>query len=313
MNRKRLLTIIGIVAAVVVLVVVFDTLLANHQPAIASLAAPERVIPAGSCQIVCDATDSDRDELSYNWSASAGELNGEGATVTWTAPDSVGSYNVTVTVTDGHGGEAAEQVTIEVRPNRPPTIGSLVADTDWTLPSGIVQVTCTASDPDGDELSYEWTTATGGTIPGTGAAVNWTAPQDVGIYNVTVVVKDGHGSSAARMLPISVAIEQPPTVETLLVTAEHCYLKTYPWGYQVGKKQEYSIECVIVDTSGELSYDWSCTGGEISGEGSVSIWTAPDASSDVTVTVIVSDTTGNMAIKDVALNVVNCSPCTFGC
>lgn len=315
MNKRRLLMIIGIVAVVVVLVIVFDTLLANHQPAIASLAAPERVIPSGSCQIVCDATDSDGDELSYNWSASAGELSGEGATVAWTAPDSEASYNVTVMVTDGRGGEATEQVTIGVRDNDPPTISSLIADADWTLPSGTLQVACTASDPDSDELSYEWT-ATGGTIPGTSAAVNWTAPQEVGIYNVTVVVKDGHGSSATKTTPISVATEQPPIIEQLLITKDrygHCYLKQSGEGYLVGKEQMYDIECKVADTSSGVSYSWSCSGGEISGEGSLITWTAPDASTAITVTVTVSDMAGNMAIKDVALNVVHCSPCTFGC
>jgi len=318
MSRRRLLIIIGIVVVVVVLVVVLDAVLANHQPAIAGLAAPERVIPAGSCQIVCNATDSDGDKLSYNWSASEGELNGEGATVAWTAPESVGSYNVTVTVTDGHGGEAAEQVTIEVRPNRSPTISSLVADADWTLPSGIVQVTCTASDPDGDELSYEWTTSTGGDIPGTGAAVNWTAPQGIGIYNVTVVVRDGHGTSATKTTPISVATEQPPMIEQLLITKErygHCYLKQSGDGYLVGKEQMYDIQCLVADTSGGLSYSWSCSSGEISGEGSLITWTAPNTVTaiTVTVTVTVSDMAGNMISENMILNVVDCSRCTFGC
>jgi len=114
MNKKRLLVIIGIVAAVV-LSILFYTMLANHRPAITSLeAAPERVLPSGSCQIVCTASDRDGDELSYNWSASGGGIKGEGATVTWTAPDSEGSYNVTVTVTDGRGGEVMNQVTITV-------------------------------------------------------------------------------------------------------------------------------------------------------------------------------------------------------
>ena len=314
MNKKRLSIIIGIVAAVVVLVVVFDTLLANHLPAIASLTAPDRVVPSGSCQIVCNATDPDGDELSYNWSASAGELNGEGTRVTWTAPDSVGSYNITVTVTDGRGDEVTKQVTILVRANRAPTITSLATDPGWTLPSGALQVMCTASDPDEDELSYEWT-ASAGDISGTGEAVNWTAPQEVGAHNITVVVRDGHGSSATRLLRISVATEQPPTVEALLATAEHCYLKTYSWGYKVGKEQEYHIECVVADTSMELSYEWACDDGELSGEGSTITWTAPNpaGSIDVTVTVMVSNIHGNVAIRDVILNVVNCSPCTFGC
>ena len=314
MNKKRLLLVIGIVAVVVVLVVVLDTMLANHRPAIAGLEAPEKVVPNGKCEIVCIASDRDGDALSYNWSTSGGSISGTGVAVNWTAPEEIGSHNVTVTVTDGRGAEVAKQITIEVRANRAPTISSLAADADWTLPSGTLQMTCTASDPDGDELTYEWT-ASAGDISGAGEAVNWTAPQEVGAHNVTVVVKDGHGSSAARLLRISVATEEPPTIEALLVTAEHCYLKTYSWGYKVGKEQEYHIECIVSDDSSVVSYNWSCDDGEISGEGSMITWTAPNppGSTDVTVTAIVSNIDGNVAVKDVILNVVNCSPCTFGC
>jgi hypothetical protein len=205
-----------------------------------------------------------------------------------------------------------KQVTITVRTNEPPTITSLVADADWTLLSGSIQVTCTDSDPDGDELSYEWT-ATGGDISGTGAVVNWTAPEEVGIYYVTVVVKDGHGSTATDSVPISAVTEQPPNIEALLITAEHCYLREYSGGYYVGKEQKYDIECIVSDTSGELSYNWSCDGGEFSGEGSLITWIAPNTSTDVTVTVIVSDIAGNMMIKNILLKVVACSACTFRC
>jgi hypothetical protein len=208
-----------------------------------------------------------------------------------------------------------KQVTIEVRDNWPPQINSLVADADWTLPSGSIKVTCTASDPDGDALSCEWT-ATGGDISGIGAVANWNAPQEVGIYYVTVVVRDGHGSSDTRTLPVSVATRQPPVIEDLLITKDrygHCYLKPYSGGYYVGKGQMYDIECIVSDTSGEVSYNWSCDGGEISGEGSLITWTAPNTSTDVTVTVIVSDTAHNMASKNIILTVVSCSKCTFGC
>jgi hypothetical protein len=312
MNKKRNLVIIVIVAVAVLLTILFDTMLANHRPAITSLKAPERVIPSGICQIVCTALDRDGDELSYNWSTSGGNISGTGASVNWTAPLSVSSYNVTVTVTDGRGGEVMKQVTIEVRTNRPPTITSLVADAEWTLPSASIQVTCTVSDPDGDALSCEWT-ATGGDIHGTGAVASWNAPQEVGIYHVTAVVRDGHGSSDTRTLSISVATEQPPIIEDLLITAEHCYLKKSGEKYLVGKGQEYYIECIASNTSGELVYEWSCDGGEIAGEGSLITWTAPNTSVEVTVTVIVSDIAGNMASKNIILNVVNCSPCTFGC
>jgi FlaG/FlaF family flagellin (archaellin) len=312
MNKKRWLIITVIVVVAVLVAVLLDMMLANHRPAITSLEAPERVLPSETCQIVCTALDRDGDELSYNWSASGGNITGTGASVNWTAPDSVGSYNVTVSVTDGRGGEVMKQVTIIARANEQPIITSLVADAEWTLLGSTLQLMCTASDPDGDELSYEWST-TGGDISGTGAVVNWTAPEEVGIYDITVVVKDGHGSSDTDSLTISVATEQPPVIEDLLVTAEHCYLLTYSWGYKVGKGQEYHIECVVADTGIELVYDWSCDGGEISGEGHTITWTAPTTSGDVTVTVIVSDITGNMASKSIYLQVVNCSPCTFGC
>jgi hypothetical protein len=315
MNTKRFLIIIGIVAAIVVLVVVFDTILANHRPAIASMDAPERVVPSGSCQIVCNATDGDGDELSYSWSASAGQLDGEGATVTWIAPNLVGSYNCTVTVSDGRGGEVVQQVTILVRGNRSPDIASLAADADWTLPSDILQVTCTASDPDDDQLTYEWM-ASGGNISGTGETVHWTAPQEVGICNITAVVKDSHGSSDTRTLRISVATGQPPIIEQLLITKDrygHCYLKKSGEEYLVGKEQMYDIECIVADVNSWVSYNWSCDGGEISGEGSMVTWTAPNTSTEVAVTVIVSDMAGNMASENMILNVVSCSRCTFGC
>jgi hypothetical protein len=40
----------------------------------------------------------------------------------------------------------------------------------------------------------------------------------------------------------------------------------------------YDITCTVADTSGEVFYNWSSDDGEISGEGSVITWTAPNTS-----------------------------------
>ena len=312
--KKNRLVIISavIVAAAVLLSILFDTVLVNHRPAITSLEAePERVIPSGSCQIACTASDADGDELSYNWSASGGEINGEGATVTWTASDSAGSYNVTVTVTDGRGGEVTKQVAVTVRANSSPTITSLVADADWITPLASIHVTCTASDADDDELTYEWSTS-GGNITGTGAAVTWTAPEEVGTYNITVVVTDGHGGEDTELIYLSAATGTPPIIEDLAITAEHQYLKKTSFGYRVGKTKEYDIECITSNTGTELVYEWSCTGGQISGEGSMITWTAPDVVGEVTVTAVVTDVADNIVSKSIILDVVSCTACTFG-
>jgi len=196
--------------------------------------------------------------------------------------------------------------------NRLPIITSLEAEAEWIAPSGNIQVTCTASDPDGDKLSYNWIT-TGGDISGTGAVTIWTAPEEVGMYDVTVVVDDGHDGKDTGFLTLITSNGPPPSIQNLIVTAkEPKYLKTTSTGYKVGKTKEYYIECIASATNGELIYEWSCNGGEISGEGSMITWTAPDTSTDVTVTVKVVDGVGNWVRKSVVLEVVSCSSCTFG-
>ena len=316
MMSKRWLATIVIVVAAVILTIILDTALANHRPAIVGLeATPARISPLGACQIACTASDADEDELSYDWSANGGEINGQGSTVTWHAPRSEGSYDVMATVTDGRGGVVTDYVTIDVRANSPPTINSLTAETTWTLPLGSIQVICDASDRDGDELTYDWI-ASGGDVHGTGSTVDWSAPQEVSTYNITVVVRDGHGEEAARSAILSVSTGTPPTIKDLIVTANHKYLRENGTGcdYKVGKEQEYDIECIVSDTGGAVSYNWSCGDGEISdisGDGSMITWAAPNIATEVAVTVIVSDVADNRVSKSVLLEVVDCSSCTF--
>ena len=87
----------------------------NHPPAIDSLTAePQRVKKAKTSTIKCLATDPDGDELTYTWSASGGSISGKGSVATWVAPDTYGTYNITVTVTDSRGGQATKSVAIVV-------------------------------------------------------------------------------------------------------------------------------------------------------------------------------------------------------
>jgi len=191
-------------------------------------------------------------------------------------------------------------------------ITSLEGDAEWTAPSGSIEVTCIISSSDGDGLSYEWST-TGGNMAGTGAVVDWIAPEEVGMYDVTVVVTDSEDGQDTASITLIASNGTPPVIQDLIVTADHKYLKESPDGYKVGKGYDYSIECVASsNTSGEMVYEWSCTNGLISGEGSIIAWSAPDTVCDVTVTVKVFDGLGNWVRKGVLLEVVACSSCTFG-
>ena len=175
----------------------------NQLPVISSLTADTRwVSTSGSCQVKCVASDPDGDELGYTWSA-YGDISGEGSTVTWTAPAASGDYIIAVKVTDGRGGEATAQLTIGVVVNHPPVIDSLTADKQEVLKAKTSAIECIASDPDGDELSYNWS-ASGGNITGEGAAVTWVAPNAYDTYTITVIVTDGRGEEATQSIDIEV-------------------------------------------------------------------------------------------------------------
>lgn len=191
-------------------------------------------------------------------------------------------------------------------------VTGLEADAEWAAPLDSIGVTCTASSSGGGDLSYEWST-TGGSINGTGAVVDWIAPEEVGMYDITVVVADGEDSQDTASITLIESNGPPPVIEGLNVTADHKYLKESRDGYKVGMGYDYSIECVASsNASGEMVYEWSCTNGLISGEGSIITWTAPDKVCDVTVTVKVFDGLGNWVREGVLLEVVECTSCTFG-
>ena len=176
----------------------------NIPPEITELWASEKwVVPSGNCTIICEASDLDEDELSYEWSASGGNITGEGHTVTWLAPSDSDDYTIRVVVRDGMGGESSTSLSIKVATNHAPQIKSLVATYPRLKPGSSTEITCEASDPDGDELSYTWL-ADGGKISAKGHTATWVAPDCVNSYDITVVVKDGKGGEATETVQFQV-------------------------------------------------------------------------------------------------------------
>jgi hypothetical protein len=304
--------LLGITAATVLLASSCQTV-ANHPPVISGVEAePKTVFPLQSCRISCHASDPDGDVLNYRWSAPSGQIHEEGAAAIWIAPESEGLYNIAVTVSDEKGNKTSDYVTVVVRANNAPYINTLVAAGDWVIPSSSLEIRCYAEDPERDELTYYWSTS-GGNISGSGSQITWTAPQIPGMYNVTVTVKDAYGGADTRSVTITVAPDSPPLIENLIVTADHRYLKKANGSYLIGKEKNCWIECFASSPwGGQLIYVWSATGGEIETHDSRAMWIAPNLSGQFTVTVTVSDFTGNRASKSIIFKVVACSPCTFG-
>lgn len=62
----------------------------------------------------------------------------------------------------------------------------------------------TASDPDGDSLTYRWTAPQGTFSNSTASSTTWTAPNDPANITVTVTVQDGRGGSATATVSLQV-------------------------------------------------------------------------------------------------------------
>jgi hypothetical protein len=178
----------------------------NKAPTITSLNPSANSVGRGeSCTISCVASDPDGDAITYSWSATAGSISGTGSSVTWTAPGTIGNYSITVSVSDGKAAAVSESCNIQVA-NSAPIITALNASETELAPSASCTIGCVASDPDGDSLSYAWS-ASGGSISGTGAAVNWTAPASEGTYTISVTVSDGQGGSDSDSCSITVEMK----------------------------------------------------------------------------------------------------------
>lgn len=162
----------------------------NEAPVIASLTAhPDTIEVSGTSTLTCVASDPDGDDLSYTWEIAAGSISGSGLIVTWTAPGLEGIYSVSCRVDDGNGGQDIEIANIVVMSNEAPVILSLTADPPIVEVGGNSTLTCVASDPDNDVLTYTWESVEG-SISGSGSSVVWTAPNSEGTYTVSCKVED---------------------------------------------------------------------------------------------------------------------------
>ncbi|MHB1688625.1 MAG: LamG-like jellyroll fold domain-containing protein [Ignavibacteriaceae bacterium] len=99
---------------------VSDTLTAvnsiYHLPVINNITALPRKINIDSTSILkCFASDSSNYSLSYSWFSSYGNITGNGSSVIWTAPHTVGNYYIGCSVNDSHGGIVTDSLEVEVR------------------------------------------------------------------------------------------------------------------------------------------------------------------------------------------------------
>jgi hypothetical protein len=175
------------------------------------IAAAMTVSPSATDGLRVRAHDNYSDfPVTYAWTASAGSFDDPTAVApVWTAPSSDQTVTITITVSDTQGETAVASfpvtvvsttgsATVNATFNSWPTVSAMSALPSRIDVSGTTVLGVTASDADGDTLSYSWSTDCGGHFDSsTSATPSFTlsALSGSGTCAFSVTVSDGKGGS----------------------------------------------------------------------------------------------------------------------
>ncbi len=102
--------------------------------------------------------------------------------------------------------------------NNDPVIETIVVSPDTVFQDDTTSVSVTASDADGDSLTYSYFPS-GGSVSGTGPNVLWVAPGDVGGYTLLATVNDGRGGIASRSASLAVVNRPAGITGTIILVS----------------------------------------------------------------------------------------------
>jgi hypothetical protein len=178
----------------------------TRGPRIQSAAALNDTLePGQSTQLFSKVQPGQSNSLNYQWFASSGTLAPAGNNGNWTAPVTPGVTEFSLIVTDGNqlGDTATFTILVVPEINKAPVITDIDRDADYLAPGAAVQLEAIATDPNNDDLIYNWQTGSG-TLNWSGNSAVWTAPSASGIYSITVTAADEGGLSDQYVLRLLV-------------------------------------------------------------------------------------------------------------
>ncbi|MBZ4329465.1 kelch repeat-containing protein [Corallococcus sp. AS-1-12] len=267
----------------------------NEAPVIEFVVAyPSTVTAGGTVSLHSSAQDPNPgDTIAYAWSATAGTFASTTERFTsWTAPMSTGIQTLTLTVTDSRGLASSAILVVNVLPegegeaelsisfNSAPEVSSLDAAPTQLVVGQPTTVSVTASDPDGDSLSYAWSASCAGTwtdaVSSTARFTPSLAPAEAcNNCRLSVSVSDGRGGHNTGT--VALCVTSTPPVNHL----EPVIVRSYRSSDTASPDQVLTYEVVASDPEGStLSFAWDSSVGTTGtpvqlGTHSRVTWTAP--------------------------------------
>jgi hypothetical protein len=306
---------------------------ANTVPIINSLTVSStNIAPGDTITAKVEAQDLDAgDTITFSWSANPavdGFSAATAATTQWTAPNAEGDVLLTIQVKDSHGAITSAsivihvanangkgQASVNVRLNSWPVVTDVSAAPGWITRGTPTSLSVTASDSDGDALTYLWTTGTtcasGSFTNPSSPAPSFTLPASATdtYCEFDVAVSDGRGGSTngTVFLPVGAPVS---IVAPAIVDAAQSALVVDPSATVL-----FQVEAMDPQ-AGSMTFVWSSSAGSLSGQSDtastsqVALSAPATDSTAITVSVVVTDAAGASKKYDFSAHT---TPATTAC
>ncbi|HEX8698327.1 MAG TPA: kelch repeat-containing protein [Myxococcaceae bacterium] len=267
---------------------------ANEAPLIDSLVAASTSVQAGSALSLTAAVHDPNagDTFTLAWSATSGTFSDTtAATTSWTAPLSIGVQTLKLTVTDSRGSAVSVSLTINVVSGGATSasinvsfnlfpIVSQVSATLSRLDAGqSTAVSASASDVDGDALSYQWTASCPGTWTNATSSIASFIPSsipasDCNNCRLTVTVQDIRGGQSTGSLNLCIASASTQRFAPHFTSFQQS-------AFSISPGQTVSFDVTAMDPqASSLTFAWTANTGALATAQSTATtsgvaWTAP--------------------------------------